>query len=844
VKLLNFIRYCVLSITLSVPPPPLTHHHQFDVGRSGASLLPSGPRPTVEASVAEHDASWALPNLNSVGGILVRTGGADATVSPYFSRRLHRELVEARSGSGGGGGSGDGSDLPGHGVELAVIPGKGHWWWDTESVNDGGAVWDRQVRATVGKGVASAKAHALWAVRGGCAGDGAGSGANSSTTSAPTRATVLAASLPASFSVASGNPGTFFGARGFRILASRAPGQRAFLHVTLAAAPSPSRPDTASGGGQVEQLREAPEVPEVGAAVTAEHEASFECRVRTVNVARFSLYGRGGPAVRALVGGGGPAPPSQPWPTALQPPCAGGLVVDGLRVAGTDLASMRAWAAFPGADRLRGGGGSGSGGASADLPHLDQLLDPRGSPVDDRELRREPWRFASLVRHEVRAGRDRGAPEWELTAAAAGNDVFSSPSSSPSSPLSSSPKSPAAATTQPARWDLVEKGPGAWGPLRQAFARPVLVVVPQRARDGPRPGNASAAAAAFACGSNGFPTSSPASSSSSSSRGDDCDHNRKDGNEDEDGWVALGPEGGAVGSTELDAALFVAASHFTATGAPLRVVGEDALWPHGGCGGEPAAAPSPASGKGAGSGTGSGMQATACDAAAEALRAHNLVLVGGPAFQRRVEARLRASGAAAFRRSATRGDTGGGTAGGGSGADPGPPRVPVHVSSAGVSLGDRSGAGAGATTHTGAAAEACGWAGPGIGAAFLRPRWAEAAAPEASGVCDGGGGRGGRGTCRSSGGSGGGGGGSSDGGGPGVVTVLDVVVTGTDARGLRLATSGVYSFASNQPLTRALFTSAFGDFFVAGPRLEAEGLGGVLAHGFFDRHWGLAEPPC
>ena len=74
------------------------------------------------------------------------------------------------------------------------------------------------------------------------------------------------------------------------------------------------------------------------------------------------------------------------------------------------------------------------------------------------------------------------------------------------------------------------------------------------------------------------------------------------------------------------------------------------------------------------------------------------------------------------------------------------------------------------------------------------------------------------------------------------------MVTGTDDAGLRALSSASYSFASQQSLTRAVYTNMWPDLVVAhGPTLEARGgSGGVLAAGFFDSQWrwGTADAPC
>ena len=60
---------------------------------------------------------------------MIRTGGADKTVHPYFARRMYRLLREQRSN-----------------VTYSELPGKEHWWWDTFATNDGGVVNDPVIR--------------------------------------------------------------------------------------------------------------------------------------------------------------------------------------------------------------------------------------------------------------------------------------------------------------------------------------------------------------------------------------------------------------------------------------------------------------------------------------------------------------------------------------------------------------------------------------------------------------------------------------------------------------------------------------------------------------------------
>lgn len=60
---------------------------------------------------------------------MIRTGAADRTVHPYYSRRMYRLLRQQRSN-----------------VSYDEIAGKEHWWWDTYSTNDGGVTNDPVIR--------------------------------------------------------------------------------------------------------------------------------------------------------------------------------------------------------------------------------------------------------------------------------------------------------------------------------------------------------------------------------------------------------------------------------------------------------------------------------------------------------------------------------------------------------------------------------------------------------------------------------------------------------------------------------------------------------------------------
>jgi hypothetical protein len=60
----------------------------------------------------------------------VRVGSQDSTVHPFYSRRMHRLLQQVGVNS-----------------TYDELPGKLHWWWDTDVANDGGVLNDPRMRA-------------------------------------------------------------------------------------------------------------------------------------------------------------------------------------------------------------------------------------------------------------------------------------------------------------------------------------------------------------------------------------------------------------------------------------------------------------------------------------------------------------------------------------------------------------------------------------------------------------------------------------------------------------------------------------------------------------------------
>jgi hypothetical protein len=241
-------------------------------------------------------------------------------------------------------------------------------------------------------------------------------------------------------------------------------------------------------------------------------------------------------------------------------------------------------------------------------------------------------------------------------------------------------------------------------------------------------------------------------------------------------------------SIELDTAIFIASNHLASVGTGLMIVDEATLFPpcHQDVGQNSKFCSSPAS--------------------RSALRDNNLVIIGGVPFQNRLEKLLQSShlDESHLTESACKNDN----------AD-----VSQEICSAGdkdlflpsrppVTLIESENGGAG-TIRLGC----CEWGGAGVGAAFVRPRWS--AQPTTPGAT------------------------------PYLEAHLDLIVTGSDREGIKAVTSSSYSFASNQPLTRAIFTNTWPDVLVVGPRFEADGIGGILAAGSFDSaDWEWTEAPC
>eukprot|EP00026_Physarum_polycephalum_P002049 Phypoly_transcript_02053.p1 GENE.Phypoly_transcript_02053~~Phypoly_transcript_02053.p1 ORF type:complete len:900 (+),score=110.07 Phypoly_transcript_02053:31-2730(+) len=85
-------------------------------------------RGLIESSITENDVDLIASNLKGIP-ILARIGADDTSVPPWQMRRMVRLLAEAGSN-----------------ITYTELPGKGHWWWDSDKTNDGGVMNDAEMR--------------------------------------------------------------------------------------------------------------------------------------------------------------------------------------------------------------------------------------------------------------------------------------------------------------------------------------------------------------------------------------------------------------------------------------------------------------------------------------------------------------------------------------------------------------------------------------------------------------------------------------------------------------------------------------------------------------------------
>eukprot|EP01034_Spumella_vulgaris_P025248 gene25248-31681_t len=92
------------------------------------SLVDNDLKAVLELAMSEFHVDRLAVNLQGMD-VHVRVGSADLTTHPWFSRRMHRLLVQNGVNS-----------------TLEEVHGKAHWWWDTLKDNDGGVVNDPVLR--------------------------------------------------------------------------------------------------------------------------------------------------------------------------------------------------------------------------------------------------------------------------------------------------------------------------------------------------------------------------------------------------------------------------------------------------------------------------------------------------------------------------------------------------------------------------------------------------------------------------------------------------------------------------------------------------------------------------
>jgi hypothetical protein len=107
-----------------------------EYGTANAFLLLDGSsahvdpqlREVLQSAMSDTHADKLMRNVQGMD-VYLRVGSADATTHPWYTRRMHRLLLEAGVNS-----------------TYTELPDKQHWWWDTDTANDGGVLNDPAVR--------------------------------------------------------------------------------------------------------------------------------------------------------------------------------------------------------------------------------------------------------------------------------------------------------------------------------------------------------------------------------------------------------------------------------------------------------------------------------------------------------------------------------------------------------------------------------------------------------------------------------------------------------------------------------------------------------------------------
>ena len=113
----------------------------FDMDLQLSHADPTVIRRIFESSISENDVSISAPNMIGIPTLL-RTSSDDSTAHPWFMRRIGRILKSWEKETATNTTKTTEKSL----VEFEEFKSGGHWWWDSQSTNDGGVMFDKQVQ--------------------------------------------------------------------------------------------------------------------------------------------------------------------------------------------------------------------------------------------------------------------------------------------------------------------------------------------------------------------------------------------------------------------------------------------------------------------------------------------------------------------------------------------------------------------------------------------------------------------------------------------------------------------------------------------------------------------------
>ena len=180
---------------------------------SAASVEPA-LEAVLRASIAENSVERHLPLLRGVP-FLARTGDRDQTVHAFWARRATRILADAGGGGDGLDGMGQPSNTSSE-PSYSELPGKDHWWWDTATDSDGGALNDDQMRSFFAAAI------------------GARPGRRTPLPRLPMRGEDDDGGGGGGFLLTVRNPGAFLGRGGWRVVQAATPARASSLHILSA----------------------------------------------------------------------------------------------------------------------------------------------------------------------------------------------------------------------------------------------------------------------------------------------------------------------------------------------------------------------------------------------------------------------------------------------------------------------------------------------------------------------------------------------------------------------------------------------------------------------------------